>query len=183
MKKKFIYIIISLIIVILLFFFIRITLKSTKKDENINFIKNDNANNEIEQEEIFEGSQLGTLTIPKIKIYDVKVCESVELNVLAHSIGHFENTNIYEGNVGLASHNAGTKANYFANINKLKKGDEIYYKTNFGTKIYIVDKITNINSYDWSYLSETKDNRITLITCISGNPKMRLCVQGIEKRD
>ena len=101
---------------------------------------------------------------------------------MAHSIGHFENTNIYDGNVGLASHNAGTKANYFANINKLEKGDEIYYKTRYGTKEYIVDNITQIDSYDWSKLEQTEDNRITLITCISGNSSVRLCVQGIEKQ-
>ena len=102
---------------------------------------------------------LASSTIPKINLVDAKICESVELETLLHSIGHFESTNIYNGNVGLASHNTGTKANYFAEINKLELGDEIYYKTRYGTKKYVVDSIIQIKSDDWSKLEQTEDNR------------------------
>jgi len=183
MKNK---ILISAIIVIIIIavVFISIFINNENKQKQIDDIVVEDIvndpNKNIEQEEIIDNSRIGTLTIPKIDLVDVKICESVELDTLAHSIGHFESTNIYEGNVGLASHNAGTKANYFAHINKLELGDEIYYKTRYGTKKYIVDNITQIKSDDWSKLEQTEDNRITLITCISGNPNLRLCVQGVE---
>lgn len=181
MKKK--YIIIGVIVCILVILgnivIFRICEKNNLEDIDVTDIIN-NANNEIVNEEFFNDSVIGTLTIPKINLYDINICESVELETLSHAIGHFENTNIYEGNVGLASHNRETNANYFSDINRLEKGDEIYYKTRYGTKKYTVDGITEIDSYDWSKLEQTEDNRITLITCISGKPDQRLCVQGIE---
>ena len=183
MKKK-IFITVSIVIVIIavvISIFINNETKQKKIDDIVvEDIVND-PNKKVEQDEIIDNSVIGTLTIPKINLVDVKICESVELETLAHSIGHFESTNIYNGNVGLASHNAGTKANYFADINKLELGDEIYYRTRYGTKKYVVDSITQIKSDDWSKLKQTEDNRITLITCISGNPNLRLCVQGVEK--
>ena len=184
MKKK-ILIGINIGIIIILIVFISIVIVNKNKlykIEDISVEDNTNDNDkDIEQEEITDNSIIGTLTIPKINLVDVKICEGVELEVLSNSIGHFESTNIYEGNVGLASHNAGTKANYFADINKLELSDEIYYKTRYGTKKYIVDNITQIDNCDWSKLEITKDNRITLITCISGNTNIRLCVQGVER--
>lgn len=187
MKGKIIYIMISIIMVILsitILKFVVNDLKYESDNNNLEYIKTENKINnniEIKQEEITKDLKIGTLSIPKIGLYDIEVCESVELETLSHAIGHFENTNLYEGNVGLASHNAGTNANYFADINKLEKGDEIYYKTNYGTRQYIVDSITEIDSYDWSKLESTDYNMITLITCISGKQNYRLCVQGIEK--
>lgn len=183
MKKK-IVITVSIVIVIIavvIGIFINNENKQKKIDDIVvEDIVND-PNKNVKQDEIIDNSVIGTLTIPKINLVEVKICESVELETLAHSIGHFENTNIYNGNVGLASHNSGTKANYFADINKLELGDEIYYKTRYGTKKYMVDSITQIKSDDWSKLEQTEDNTITLITCISGNPNLRLCVQGVEK--
>lgn len=185
-KKNIIYILISIIILIIIILITRFILIKYEDKNTINELtpidnlNNENIGNEIIQEEIIDTSKIGTLTIPKINLYDIDICESVELETLSYAIGHFENTSIYEGNIGLASHNAGTNANYFADINKLQKGDEIYYKTKYGTKRYVVDTIVEIDSYDWSYLEQTEDNRITLITCITNKPNMRLCIQGIE---
>ena len=39
-----------------------------------------------------------------------------------------------------------------------------------------------IKETNWSYLEETKDNRITLITCVENEPEYRRCIQGIEKK-
>jgi len=184
MKKK-ILVMFSFIILII---GIVLTIIIINKNNKLNSITNNldkglvnNSSQSETREEIVDNSIIGTLTIPRINLKDINICEGVELETLAHSIGHFENTNIFEGNVGLASHNAGTKANYFADINKLQIGDEIYYKTKYGTKKYVVDNIIEIDSYDWSKLEYTELNKITLITCISGNTNLRLCVQGIEK--
>lgn len=123
---------------------------------------------------------LGTLTIPSINLIKAPIKEGTELSTLAEAIGHFSSTSLLSGNVGLASHNRGSDANYFANIHKLKKGDIIYFENIYGTKKYIVETSTTIDETDWSYLQETKNNRITLITCVKNMPTKRYCVQALE---
>lgn len=49
-------------------------------------------------------------------------------------VGHFENTNLLNGNVGLAAHNRGYPINYFARLKELEFGDEIIYKQGYETK-------------------------------------------------
>ena len=39
---------------------------------------------------------------------------------------------------------------------------------------------TIIKDTDWSYLQETKENKLTLITCVENEPKYRRCIQAIE---
>ena len=65
-------------------------------------------------------------------------------------------------------------------INKLQDGDEIIYRVDDIIKKYKVEKKIEIDSYDWSYLNQTADNRITLITCIDNSPTKRLVVQAVE---
>jgi len=134
-----------------------------------------------EQKEIKNDDIIGKLTIPDILLIDAPIRESVELSTLSQAIGHFTSTSLYEGNVGLASHNSGSSGTYFKDLYKIKKGNEIYYETNYGTKKYVVETITEIEETDFSYLQETKDNRITLITCVKNKPNLRLCVQAVEK--
>ena len=94
MKKK-IFITVSIVIVIIavvISIFINNENKQKKIDDIVvEDIVND-PNKNVEQDEIIDNSVIGTLTIPKINLVDVKICESVELETLAHSIGHFENT-------------------------------------------------------------------------------------------
>ena len=108
--------------------------------------------------------------------------ESVELDVLRNYVGHFEDTSLMNGNVGLAAHNRGYKINYFEKLKNLKKGDEIIYIYKEFYKVYIVDTIEIIRNTDWSYLEEKKENKITLITCTENEPNYRLCVQASEKK-
>ena len=60
-------------------------------------------------------------------------------------------------------------------------GDQIIYKYNGQTRTYIVDTIEVIKDTDWSYLEQTADNRITLITCVEDQPKLRRAIQGVEE--
>lgn len=70
----------------------------------------------------------------------------------------------------------------FSKITNLQKGDEIIYTTfNNYSKIYNIETITQINDDDWSYLEDTQDNRITIITCVKNKPNQRLLVQAIEE--
>ena len=63
---------------------------------------------------------------------------------------------------------------------KLEAGDTLTYQTAQGERQYQVTEVREIAGDDWSYLSRTDDNRITMITCITGKPDLRLMVQAKE---
>lgn len=161
--------------------------KANKQAQNIiigdNDYLEDTTIEEVEQDIIHYDDEIGTLTIPDILLNNAPIRESVELSTLSETIGHFPSTSIYEGNVGLASHNSGEQGDFFKNLKKIKIGSEIYYQTRYGTKRYVVTLKEIIDENDWSYLKETQDNRITLITCVSGQKEKRLCVQAIESSE
>ena len=138
---------------------------------------------DIEQDIIHYDDEIGTLTIPDILLDNAPIRESVELTTLKETIGHFPSTSIYEGNVGLASHNSGEQGDFFKNLKKIKIGSEIFYQTNYGTKRYVVTVKEIIDEENWSYLQPTEDNRITLITCVAGQREKRLCVQAVESSE
>ena len=77
----------------------------------------------------------------------------------------------------------GYPVNYFGKLKDLQIGDEIIYKTKYGTKKYKVDIKTIIKDTDWSYLRNTEDNRITLITCVENKPELRRCIQALEIKE
>ena len=120
------------------------------------------------------------ITIPAIFLNDAPIKEGIEQGVLNEYIGHFPTTSNLDGNVGLAAHNRGYNKNYFSKLHDIKMGDEIIYKMGDNIRKYKVDKKVEIDSYDWSYLNQTNDNRITLITCIDNEPSKRLVVQAVE---
>lgn len=159
--------------------------KANKKAEKIEIGDNKDIEDidnleQIQQKEIKYDDIIGTLTIPDILLEDAPIKESTELSTLSNAIGHFTSTSIYTGNVGLASHNYGESGDFFRNLKNIKIGSEIFYQTNFGTKRYIVQTKVVIDETDFSYLQETEDNRITLITCVNNSPTSRLCVQAVE---
>lgn len=142
--------------------------------------ENDNQteNNNIEKESPQEFDWY--IEIPSIYL-KAPIAESTNNKVLNEFVGHFEETSKTDGNIGVAGHNRGYKNNYFENVNKLKKGDEIKYKYNDFEKSYIIENIKKIKSTDWSYLENSEQNIITLITCIENEPDYRLCIQAVEK--
>lgn len=156
--------------------------KETKSEDyddisnKIEDIQDSNVEN-TEFMELWKTNILGTLEIPSINL-KLSIAEGIENDVIAKYVGHFPSTALINGNVGLAGHNTNE---FFANLRKIKKGDEIVYNFLLGRKTYIVDTIVEIEEDDWSYLEDTKDNKITLITCIKNQPTKRLCIQAIEK--
>ena len=100
--------------------------------------------------------------------------------ILATAVGHFNESQKWNGNVALAGHNRGYNCNFFQNIKKLKAGDSIFYHTEKGVREYkvVVNKI--IYQTDWTYIQDTEDNRITLITCVENMFEYRRCVQAVE---
>lgn len=193
MKKenRFLIAIILIAIIILIgviFFAVKYPVYKANKDaESIQIGDNSDLDDtpleNIEQDIIHYDDEIGTLTIPDILLDNAPIRESVELSTLSETIGHFPSTSIYEGNVGLASHNSGSQGDFFKNLKKIKIGSEIFYQTNYGTKRYVVTTKEIISEEDWSYLQETEDNRITLITCVAGQKDKRLCVQAIESSE
>lgn len=137
--------------------------------------------NEKEIEETNE-EKIWQIEIPSIDLV-APISEGTSQEVMMEYVGHFENTSIWKGNIGLAAHNRGYPINYFAKLKNLKEGDKIIYKTKTGTNTYLVKLITIIEDTDWSYLQETEENRITLITCVENKPDKRLCIQGIQIKE
>lgn len=184
LKKILKYILIIVITVILLFVANILVKTLTIKDTNTN----SNDTNTIVEENTIEddlipNDVIGTLEIPKINL-KAQIKEGVDLDTLKTDIGHFPNSSIWNGNIALASHNRGSNvAHYFQDINKLEKGDLIIYKSEMGERRYKVTDIQEIESTDWSKIEDTKENKITLITCVANKPELRLCVQGEETKE
>ena len=129
----------------------------------------------------YSDGSLGRLRIPSLGL-SVKVYEDESLESLAKGAGHFKSTSCWDGNVGLCSHNvppAGAVA-FFRDLHLLEAGDTLTYQTAQGERQYQVTEVREIAGDDWSYLSRTDDNRITMITCITGKPDLRLMVQARE---
>ena len=143
-------------------------------------------NNCVEQEQFsvqeLERSDnvIGKLIIPRIEV-EAPVKDGTSPDVLREAIGHFSSSSYWNGNVCLASHNRGTYAHYFEKINELNIGDEITYQTQMGTRIFKVESINVIDESDISVLKNTKNNYLTLITCVKNQPESRLCLKAIEK--
>jgi len=138
----------------------------------------------LPEDAALEDGAVGILTIPKLAlsapVYETE--EGGEMESMTKGIAHFATTSAWDGNIGMCSHNvapAGAVA-YFRDIHLLTKGDAISYKTALGEREYKVSEVKEIADDDWSYLTRTEDNRLTLITCITGKPDMRLMVQASE---
>lgn len=119
---------------------------------------------------------VGVIKIEKIG-FEGLIYNGTTLETLNKGIGHFESSPYLEGNVCLAGHNY---SGVWKNLHTLEIGDTINYTSFLGTKEYKVNNITEISETDWSLLENTDENMITLITCITGKPEQRLCVQALE---
>lgn len=121
---------------------------------------------------------IGRLKINSIDL-NLKVYEGTTEASMKKGLGHFASSDYYEGNVCIAGHNRGVNSN-FGKLKKLEIGDKITYKTKLGSKNYKVTSIEKISADDFSKLSATQKNKITLITCVENQPMLRLCVQAEE---
>ena len=138
-----------------------------------------NEKEEIDDQEDIENWYI---EIPKINL-KAPIAEGTDKNILNKNVGHFSNTYLKEGNIGLAGYNKGGKNNYFENLKNLKIDDEIIYKYENYKKIYIIDKIEIIKNTNWKYLNKTEENKITLITGIENETEYRRCIQATEDFD
>ena len=132
-----------------------------------------------------ENGSIGILSIPALGL-SVNVYEAEdEMEAMSRGVAHFKSTSAYDGNVGLSAHNInfdGTDG-YFKNLHTLKTGDTVSYKTALGEREYEVSLVKTISETDWSYLSRSTENRLTMVTCISGKPTQRVLVQAVHKKN
>lgn len=153
---------------------------STEKTETIlndqNIIEQVSFSYDDEKDE----SAIGYLTIEKIGLMQAPIKEGTDENTLNKYIGHFSDSAFLEGNVALAGHNRGYEKNYFENLKDLKGGELIIYQTRSEAKVYKVTEIKKVNESNVDIIKNTKDNRITLITCVENKPKERLVIVGKE---
>ncbi len=157
------------------------SLKAGFQVENIsNEVTKENTIKEDTNEEIKGTKENWYLEIPKINL-KAPISEGTTSEVMDDYIGHFEETSKDLGNIGLAAHNRGYKNNYFRDLKQLKENDEIYYTYNGKTRKYVVTQSIIIKDTDWTYLEETKENTITLITCVENQPEYRRCIIGKEE--
>ena len=140
----------------------------------------------LPQEAVMADGSVGVLSIPKIHltapVYEAE--DGGEMESMTKGVAHFAVTSAWDGNIGLCSHNVAPNGAvaYFRALHLLEVGDELSYKTELGERSYAVTAVKEIKDDDWSYLMRYDDelNRITMITCITGKPNMRLMVQATE---
>lgn len=148
----------------------------------IDNIKEDIDTKKVSKENEVESLDLGNwyIEIPSINL-KAPIAEGTGMDILNTKVGHFEDTAIENGNIGLAAHNRGYDYNFFEKLKNVHENDEIIYTHLNYKKIYLVDKNIIIENTNWDNLNKTEQNKITLITCVENEPKYRRCVQATEK--
>lgn len=182
--------VVSLFISIIIFSFIQLFFSNYKNFSQKSYLKagfnvenqiqnkvSNSLNNQTNSQESQQETEEWYIEIPIINL-KANIKEGTEKETLDDYVGHFEETQKENGNIGLAAHNRGYKNNYFENIKKLKKDDSIFYNYKGKIKEYKVEKISIIKDTDWNCLENTEKNIITLITCVENQPEYRRCIQG-----
>ena len=182
--------VVSLFISIIIFSFIQLFFSNYKNFSQKSYLKagfnvenqiqnkvSNSLNNQTNSQESQQETEEWYIEIPIINL-KANIKEGTEKETLDDYVGHFEETQKENGNIGLAAHNRGYKNNYFENIKKLKEDDSIFYNYKGKIKEYKVEKISIIKDTDWNCLENTEKNVITLITCVENQPEYRRCIQG-----
>ena len=172
-------IVLSLFFVLLIFFIIYFFIPQNEKiiPKKINL---DNINL-YQENSTFIQNDIWTLTIEKINLINVPIKDSVEEDILENYIGHFPISSYYNGNVCLAAHNSGFLINYFKDLNTLEYNDEIKYNYYGNIKVYKVTEKYIVDEEELNVLAVDFKDKMTLITCITGSPSKRLCIEAISK--
>jgi len=154
------------------------------KTSQINLVANQKEKREdkIERKEIVQNqykTNTWRILIPKINL-DAPILEGASKEILRRGVGHITATSKWDGNVVLVAHNRGYKYNFFQEIKRLEKGDKIQYQNEQRIRTYEVVGKKQIRETDLSCLEDTKENQLTLITCLENLPEYRICIQAEE---
>ena len=146
--------------------------KNTVTIEKEDEIYNEEVEVEVEVKDIVYDSWPDTLiTIPSIDVEAMVVeMEASDIDVFAANANyppaHYRDTDLPGGksNVAIAAHRTGP-ADYFRNLDKLKKGDSISLETSQGLHEYIVERVFIVDPTDISVIKDTDYGALTLTSC------------------
>jgi len=124
------------------------------------------------------GQRIGRLTVERLG-RNVNVYGGAIMRNMDFGAGHFSFTGLTSGNVGLAGHNRGTNG-FFSFVRHLRMGDVMTFYAGGVTRRYAVVNVFTINETDFSYLTQFGDNRLTLITCVEYQPRLRRVAVALE---
>ena len=155
----------SLILLILLFIATQVLLPLTiVNNKNIQKIYKITKIKEIPTEKRQFSTEIWNIKIPNINLI-APIKDGTEVDILNKYVGHFTDSGYILGNISLAAHNRGYPVNYFKDLKKLKIGDEIIYEYKDLKMTYKINQIRIIQDTDVEVVENTKENKITLITC------------------
>jgi len=127
------------------------------------------------------GDPITKISIPAADLGPTVVVEGTGASALRAGAGHYPNTPLpgEEGNVAIAGHRT-TYGKPFANLDRLKVGDEIYLETPVGKYTYkVVKDPFPVPANDFSVISQTPGHTLTLTTCHpKGSARQRLVVKA-----
>ncbi len=130
--------------------------------------------------ELAIGDPLTRIKIPALDVNTV-VVEGTSASALRAGAGHYPNTPLpgEEGNVAIAGHRT-TYGKPFANVDRLKTGDEIILETPIGKHVYKVSRDPFVvPNTEWSVISQTPGHSLTLTSCHpKGSAKERIVVKA-----
>lgn len=131
--------------------------------------------------ELANGDPITKISIPAADLKPTVVVEGTGATALRAGAGHYPNTPLpgEEGNVAIAGHRT-TYGKPFANLDRLKPGDDIILETPIGTYTYKVSKDPFVVSpTDFSVISQTPGKTLTLTTCHpKGSARQRLIIKA-----
>jgi len=127
------------------------------------------------------GDPITKISIPAADLKPTVVVEGTGASALRAGAGHYPNTPLpgEEGNVAIAGHRT-TYGKPFANLDRLKVGDEIFLETPVGKYTYRVTKDPfPVEANDFSVIAQTPGHTLTLTTCHpKGSARQRLVVKA-----
>jgi sortase A len=127
------------------------------------------------------GDPLTRIAIPSIDLKPTLVVEGTTESALRAGAGHYRNTPLpgEEGNVAIAGHRT-TYGKPFANVDRIKVGDEIKLETPVGTYVYKVSQAPYVvNNNDWTVISQSPGKTLTLTSCHpKGSSKQRIVIKA-----
>lgn len=124
-----------------------------------------------------ENQNQWNIKIPSINLI-APISDGTEAETLNKYVGHFKISGYILGNIALAAHNRGYSVNYFENLKYLQIGDKIIYEYKALKLTYQVSSIKIIKDTNIEVVYNSKQNKITLITCVENQPEKRRCIQG-----
>jgi len=124
------------------------------------------------------GQRVGRLTVERLG-RTVNIYGGATMRNMDFGAAHFSFTGLNHGNSGLVGHNRGSNG-FFSFVRHLQEGDIMTLYANGITRRYAVQRVFTINETDFTPLMQFGDNRLSLVTCVEYQPRLRRVAVAIE---